>query len=194
MHKINGYPQYSITGKHLHGLASAASGYHRVLEENRKLYNQLQDLKGKEMTWLNVGLIFNFNETKRREIFIRSGNIRVYCRVRPFLGEQSNNFSTISNIEEGSISISSRNGREGKKTFSFNRVFGPRATQGLCLFVFSLKLSKNGNPCSFFHDWCFLLQRRFSLTPDLSFVRCLMVTMSAYLRMARLDQEKHILW
>ncbi|WVZ08005.1 hypothetical protein V8G54_021351 [Vigna mungo] len=27
-------------------LAHAASGYHRVLEENRKLYNQVQDLKG----------------------------------------------------------------------------------------------------------------------------------------------------
>lgn len=31
---------------HIHGLAHAASGYHRVLEENRKLYNQVQDLKG----------------------------------------------------------------------------------------------------------------------------------------------------
>lgn len=31
----------------MHSLASAASGYHKVLEENRKLYNQVQDLKGK---------------------------------------------------------------------------------------------------------------------------------------------------
>lgn len=35
-----------LTGLHVHGLAYAASGYHRVLEENRKLYNQVQDLKG----------------------------------------------------------------------------------------------------------------------------------------------------
>lgn len=33
--------------KHLYSLAAAASGYHKVLEENRKLYNQVQDLKGK---------------------------------------------------------------------------------------------------------------------------------------------------
>ncbi|KAI3668302.1 hypothetical protein L6452_43379 [Arctium lappa] len=33
-------------GQHVLGLAHAASGYHRVLEENRKLYNQVQDLKG----------------------------------------------------------------------------------------------------------------------------------------------------
>nr|BBD82313.1 putative kinesin [Oryza sativa Indica Group] len=45
-------------GKHVHTLSHAASGYHKVLEENRKLYNQIQDLRG---------------------------NIRVYCRVRPFL-------------------------------------------------------------------------------------------------------------
>lgn len=35
-----------LTGLHINGLAYAASGYHRVLEENRKLYNQVQDLKG----------------------------------------------------------------------------------------------------------------------------------------------------
>jgi hypothetical protein len=38
---------------HIHGLAHAASGYHRVLEENRKLYNEVQDLKGNKITgWL----------------------------------------------------------------------------------------------------------------------------------------------
>ncbi|KAK7269399.1 hypothetical protein RIF29_22125 [Crotalaria pallida] len=91
--------------KHLYSLASAASGYHRVLEENRKLYNQVQDLKG---------------------------NIRVYCRVRPVTGGNPNHQGTVSNVEEGSISvmIPSKNGKELKKTFSFNKVFGPSATQG----------------------------------------------------------------
>ena len=31
----------------LQGLVQAASGYHSVLAENRKLYNEVQDLKGK---------------------------------------------------------------------------------------------------------------------------------------------------
>ncbi|XP_052187688.1 kinesin-like protein KIN-14I isoform X2 [Diospyros lotus] len=93
---------YNIGG-HIHGLAHAASGYHKVLEENRKLYNQVQDLKG---------------------------SIRVYCRVRPFLGAQSNYLSTVDHIEEGTITIAapSRHGK-GRRSFNFNKVFGPSATQ-----------------------------------------------------------------
>ncbi|KAL3849730.1 hypothetical protein ACJIZ3_011612 [Penstemon smallii] len=90
-------------GLHIHGLAHAASGYHRVLEENRKLYNQVQDLKG---------------------------SIRVYCRVRPFLHGQFNHLSTVDHIEEGTITINTlaKNGK-GRKSFNFNKVFGPSATQ-----------------------------------------------------------------
>ncbi|XP_042002481.1 kinesin-like protein KIN-14I isoform X2 [Salvia splendens] len=90
-------------GLHINGLAYAASGYHRVLEENRKLYNQVQDLKG---------------------------SIRVYCRVRPFLPGQNNNMSTVDHIEEGVITINTlaKNGKV-RKSFNFNKVFGPSSTQ-----------------------------------------------------------------
>ncbi|XP_071689851.1 kinesin-like protein KIN-14I [Rutidosis leptorrhynchoides] len=90
-------------GQHVLGLAHAASGYHRVLEENRKLYNQVQDLKG---------------------------NIRVYCRVRPFLGRQSNCANTVDHFEEGTIAINTppKYGK-GRRSFNFNKVFGPTATQ-----------------------------------------------------------------
>ncbi|KAL9662880.1 hypothetical protein QQ045_027715 [Rhodiola kirilowii] len=95
---------FNILGKHVHSLAHAASGYQRVLEENRKLYNQVQDLKG---------------------------NIRVYCRVRPFTGGQSNSQSVVGHIEEGNISVITplKYSKEGKKSFRFNKVFGPSATQ-----------------------------------------------------------------
>ncbi|TYK10281.1 kinesin-4 isoform X1 [Cucumis melo var. makuwa] len=91
--------------KRMHSVAYAASEYRRVLEENRKLYNQVQDLKG---------------------------NIRVYCRVRPFLGAHSNRPSTVDRIDEGNMSIVTppKYGKEGRKSFKFNKVFGPSATQG----------------------------------------------------------------
>nr|QWT43333.1 kinesin-like protein KIN14D [Citrullus lanatus] len=97
--------EFNNLGKRMHSVAYAASEYRRVLEENRKLYNQVQDLKG---------------------------NIRVYCRVRPFLGGHSNRPSTVDRIDEGNMSIvtPSKYGKEGRKSFSFNKVFGPSATQG----------------------------------------------------------------
>ncbi|KMZ71221.1 Kinesin-4 [Zostera marina] len=91
-------------GKQMNKLAHAASGYYKVLDENRILYNQVQDLKG---------------------------SIRVYCRVRPFLPGQSSNVSSIGHIEDGNIKINTplKYGKEGHKYFSFNKVFGTSATQ-----------------------------------------------------------------
>ncbi|KAL0651071.1 hypothetical protein Bca4012_093762 [Brassica carinata] len=96
--------EFTSLSEHLHGLAYAATGYQRVLEENRKLYNQVQDLKG---------------------------SIRVYCRVRPFLPGQTSALTTVDHIEESTISIAtpSKYGKEGRKSFTFNKVFGPSASQ-----------------------------------------------------------------
>lgn len=97
------FEECNYLGKYLHSLAHAATGYHKVLEENRKLYNQVQDLKG---------------------------NIRVYCRVRPFLPGQLCS-STVCSIDDGNISIitPSKYSKEAQRTFSFNKVFGPSASQ-----------------------------------------------------------------
>ncbi|XP_022935410.1 kinesin-like protein KIN-14I isoform X2 [Cucurbita moschata] len=95
--------EFHNLGMHVHSLAHAASGYHKVLEDNRKLYNQVQDLKG---------------------------SIRVYCRVRPFLSGQSNGLSVVDHIEDGNITVNapSKHGK-GQRSFGFNKVFGPSATQ-----------------------------------------------------------------
>lgn len=102
--KLQYSEEFSSLGKHLQILAHAASGYHKVLEENRKLYNQVQDLKG---------------------------NIRVYCRVRPFLPGQFTGMSTVSRIDDGNIKVitPAKYCKEGHKSFTFNKVFGPNATQ-----------------------------------------------------------------
>ncbi|XP_028767874.1 kinesin-like protein KIN-14F [Neltuma alba] len=90
---------------HIKSLEVAASSYHKVLEENRQLYNQVQDLKG---------------------------TIRVYCRVRPFLPGQSNVKSTVDYIGEGgNIMIVNplKQGKDARRVFQFNKVFATNVTQ-----------------------------------------------------------------
>ncbi|KAL8237426.1 hypothetical protein R6Q59_018507 [Mikania micrantha] len=91
-------------GTHVETLCQAAAGYKKVLDENRKLYNQVQDLKG---------------------------SIRVYCRVRPFLPGQENQVTSVDYIDDETVTIivPSNSGREGRKASMFNKVFGPSATQ-----------------------------------------------------------------
>ncbi|KAL4279394.1 hypothetical protein GQ457_03G012810 [Hibiscus cannabinus] len=87
-------------------LTDAAGNYHEILAENRKLFNELQDLKG---------------------------NIRVYCRIRPFLPGQTGKQSVVENISENGqlvIANPSKPGKDGQRSFKFNKVFGPDATQG----------------------------------------------------------------
>ncbi|XP_068636495.1 kinesin-like protein KIN-14C isoform X2 [Aristolochia californica] len=97
--------EFNDLGRKLKGLAEAAQNYHAVLAENRKLYNEVQDLKG---------------------------NIRVYCRVRPFLPGQAARQSTIEYISaDGDLIVAnpSKEGKEGHRMFKFNKVFGPTASQ-----------------------------------------------------------------
>ncbi|KAJ1415519.1 P-loop containing nucleoside triphosphate hydrolase [Sesbania bispinosa] len=90
---------------HIKSLEVTSSSYHKVLEENRVLYNQVQDLKGA---------------------------IRVYCRVRPFLPGQSNGQSSVDYIgENGNIMILNplKQGKDARRVFSFNKVFATSTTQ-----------------------------------------------------------------
>ncbi|CAN0922853.1 Kinesin-like protein KIN-14F [Linum grandiflorum] len=90
---------------HTKTLEVASSSYHSVLEENRQLYNQVQDLKGA---------------------------IRVYCRVRPFLPGHANGQSTVDYIgENGNLMIVHplKQGKDARKMFNFNKVFGTSCTQ-----------------------------------------------------------------
>ncbi|XP_019059322.1 PREDICTED: kinesin-like protein KIN-14G isoform X2 [Tarenaya hassleriana] len=92
-------------GSKLKGVVDAAKNYHVVLEENRRLYNEVQELKG---------------------------NIRVYCRIRPFLPGQNKRQPTIEYIgENGELVVANplKQGKDTHRLFKFNKVFGQTATQ-----------------------------------------------------------------
>ncbi|GMJ10454.1 hypothetical protein HRI_004714500 [Hibiscus trionum] len=90
---------------HVSDLEVASSSYLKILQENQMLFNEVLDLKGK---------------------------IRIYCRVRPLLPGEPKDQSTVDYIgENGSILIvnSLRKGKDSKKVFSFDKVFGPNSSQ-----------------------------------------------------------------
>ena len=63
-----------------------------------------------------------------------SGNIRVYCRIRPFLPGQISKHTTVDFVgENGDLIIHNPlkpQAKDGNKVFSFNKIFGPAVTQG----------------------------------------------------------------
>ena len=67
------------------------------------------------------------------------GNIRVYCRIRPFLRGQNGKQTTIEYIgEDGELGIvnPSKQGKDSHRLFKFNKVYGPAATQGFSSLYF----------------------------------------------------------
>ncbi|GAU30078.1 hypothetical protein TSUD_332470, partial [Trifolium subterraneum] len=94
---------FNDIGSQVNEMSTKALGYHKVVEENRKLYNMVQDLKG---------------------------NIRVYCRIRPAFSSESKNVVDFIG-EDGSLFIidPSKTLKDGRKHFQFNRIFGPTAGQ-----------------------------------------------------------------
>uniref|UniRef100_A0A0D9VE13 Kinesin motor domain-containing protein n=1 Tax=Leersia perrieri TaxID=77586 RepID=A0A0D9VE13_9ORYZ len=92
-------------GKSLKVVTNAAEKYHAALAENRKLFNEIQELKG---------------------------NIRVLCRIRPFRPGEDDKSSSVEYIgENGELVLSNptKQAKEGGKNFTFNKVFGPTTTQ-----------------------------------------------------------------
>ncbi|KAK9671091.1 hypothetical protein RND81_12G006300 [Saponaria officinalis] len=88
-------------GSLVEDMSNSARGYQKVIQENRKLYNMVQDLKG---------------------------NIRVYCRIRPMLNAEA---KSVVSFQDGTLVLldPSKPQTEGKKEFQFNRIYGPMATQ-----------------------------------------------------------------
>ncbi|KAJ6340195.1 hypothetical protein OIU77_008034 [Salix suchowensis] len=60
------------------------------------------------------------------------GNIRVYCQIRPFLPGQAAKHTTVEYIgEHGELAIvnPSKQGKDRRRNFKFNKIFAPESTQ-----------------------------------------------------------------
>ncbi|KAL9262379.1 Kinesin-like protein [Drosera capensis] len=84
-------------------MSTATLGYHKVVQENRILYNLVQDLKG---------------------------NIRVYCRIRSIFDAKANNVIDFIGEDGSVVVVDPSKPQKDRRHFQFNRVYGPRATQG----------------------------------------------------------------
>ncbi|CAH8277774.1 unnamed protein product [Arabidopsis lyrata] len=101
----NYFKDLNYYGIRLRGVAHAAKNYQIIIEENRRLYNEVQELKG---------------------------NIRVYCRIRPFLQGQNKKQTSIEYTgENGELVVANplKQGKDTYRLFKFNKVFGPASTQ-----------------------------------------------------------------
>lgn len=69
--------------------------------------------------------------------FFYIGNIRVYCRIRPFLLGKKEKQSIVDHIGENDLVVAnpSKEGKDALRSFKFNKVFGPASTQGLFLYT-----------------------------------------------------------
>jgi len=68
---------------------------------------------------------------------LQKGNIRVYCRIRPFLQGQNKKQTSIEYTgENGELVVANplKQGKDTYRLFKFNKVFGPESTQGSSLF------------------------------------------------------------
>ena len=63
----------------------------------------------------------------------------MYCRIRPFLPGQSEKHTTIEYIgENGELVVinPAKQGKDNRRMFKFNKVFGPAATQGYASYKY----------------------------------------------------------
>lgn len=134
-----------------------------VLTENRKLYNEVQDLKGVTLFHNKIRCLsyqpFSFLFILKSVSF--AGNIRVYCRIRPFLPGQSEKQTTIEYIgENGELLVAnpSKQGKDGCRMFKFNKVYGLAASQGFYFLPFCFHM-RWCDFCKSFHT-CFDLYQK----------------------------------
>ncbi|KAJ0978803.1 hypothetical protein J5N97_014277 [Dioscorea zingiberensis] len=92
----------TLLGTYLQGISAAAIGYNQAVRENKHLYNMIQELRG---------------------------NIRVFCRIRPAFNMEAKSSIDYTGKDGSLIVVDPTNPQSTRKSFHFNKIFGPDASQ-----------------------------------------------------------------
>ncbi|KAG5041701.1 hypothetical protein JHK85_014177 [Glycine max] len=92
---------------------------------------QLSSLQKLELSWECIKQNVMKEQTVYAEDCDRLGNIRVYCRIRPFLSGKKEKQSIVKLIGENDLVVAnpSKEGKDALRSFKFNKVFGSATTQ-----------------------------------------------------------------
>ena len=108
--------------------SQAIKKYKKEVVRNRKLYNEIQELKGTSLTFLSPPLS---SLTLLMQI---PGNIRVYCRVRPLSHDEvARNDENVVSFPEENIMLVNNPQTNQKKSFEFEKIYNPDLHQGASL-------------------------------------------------------------
>lgn len=119
-----------------------------------------------------------------------TGNVKVFCRVRPLFEEEGPDIVEFPDDNTLRINTEDESLSNPKKDFEFDRVYGPHVGQGGILFT-SLASAVWMN-CT--NLWASFMQPISLLIFSPLFSQHLMDLMFLYFRMGRPHQERHILW
>lgn len=141
----------TCSGVNLKPLVHASQNYQVILAENKKLFNEVQELKG-SISRIFL-LVFSYVSVLRRihTWFFYAGNIRVFCRIRPFHVGKKETQTIIEDIGENDLVVENpTKGKDALRSFKFNKIFSPAATQGLFLYTLRFLRLGYGDTVSFF--------------------------------------------
>ncbi|KAL4328795.1 hypothetical protein AHAS_Ahas13G0235800 [Arachis hypogaea] len=107
------------------------------IEQKTKAYEQQLEEWRNKCKELESSYVSKYNEWNMKKnqmlnvVTFQSRNIRVYCRIKPFTAGAKEKQSIIEHIGEDNLVVAnpSKQGKDALRSFKFNKVFGPDATQ-----------------------------------------------------------------
>lgn len=82
---------------------------------------------------IDVQMYYEFTQF----FFSDTGNIRVFCRIKPFLSGKKEKHTVVEHVGENDLVVvnPTKEAKDAHRQFKFNKIFGHATTQGLLLYT-----------------------------------------------------------